>query len=62
MCSWCWGFRPQILESEVAESRRMGARSFPALVLRQEHGYWPVAVDYLDPKPMLETIHNILEN
>jgi putative protein-disulfide isomerase len=49
------------LESEIAESLRMGVRSFPGLVLHHGQGYWPVAVDYLDAKPMLETIQSLLE-
>ncbi|MBT3046281.1 MAG: DsbA family protein [Candidatus Thiodiazotropha sp. (ex Clathrolucina costata)] len=51
----------QALESEIAETLRLGVRSFPGLVLQLGQGMWPVAVDYLSPEPMLEQIHNILD-
>ncbi len=51
----------QKLDSEVAQSLRMGARSFPSLVLQHEECYWPVAIDYLNAEPMLELIHNLID-
>ncbi|PVV17194.1 MAG: hypothetical protein B6D74_18595 [gamma proteobacterium symbiont of Ctena orbiculata] len=51
----------QKLETEIAETLRLGVRSFPSLVLQLGQGMWPVAVDYLTPEPMLEQIRNILD-
>ncbi|MEW8192982.1 MAG: DsbA family protein [Candidatus Thiodiazotropha sp.] len=51
----------QKLDSEIAQSRRLGVRSFPSLVLQHEESYWPVAIDYLNAEPMLELIHNLID-
>ncbi|MCU7853359.1 MAG: DsbA family protein [Candidatus Thiodiazotropha sp. (ex Monitilora ramsayi)] len=51
----------QALESEIAQATRMGARSFPSLVLQHEKSAWPVAVDYHSADSMLETIELILD-
>ncbi|WP_316368870.1 DsbA family protein [Candidatus Thiodiazotropha sp. CDECU1] len=50
----------QILESEIGQVQRMGVRSFPTLVLQHEKSHWPVAIDYLNVKPMLTLIQDIL--
>ncbi|MEW7986926.1 MAG: DsbA family protein [Candidatus Thiodiazotropha sp.] len=51
----------QKLDSEIAQSLRLGVRSFPSLVLQHEESYWPVAIDYLNAEPMLELIHNLID-
>jgi putative protein-disulfide isomerase len=51
----------QALLSEIGQATRMGARSFPSLVLHDGHSLWPVAVDYLSADTMLETIGMLLE-
>ncbi|MCB1725426.1 MAG: DsbA family protein [Gammaproteobacteria bacterium] len=48
------------LDAEMAETRRIGADSFPSLRLRIGAAYWPVAVHYTDPAPMLETLQDLL--
>lgn len=45
----------QLLD-EIAQSRRMGADSFPSLVLEHNGGFWPIAIDYNYSEPMLELI------
>jgi putative protein-disulfide isomerase len=50
-----------LLEEELEQARRMGAHSFPALVLQQGMGYWPIPVDYHSPDPMLETLAMVLD-
>ena len=49
------------LEEEIEQSRLMGARSFPSLILKVGEGYWPVPVDYRSPTPILETIEMLLD-
>ncbi|MES9925938.1 MAG: DsbA family protein [Candidatus Thiodiazotropha endolucinida] len=51
----------QKLDSEIAQSLRLGVRSFPSLVLQHEESYWPVAIDYLNAEPMLELIHYLID-
>ncbi|MEW8084312.1 MAG: DsbA family protein [Candidatus Thiodiazotropha endolucinida] len=51
----------QKLDSEIAQSLRLGVRSFPSLVLQHAESYWPVAIDYLNAEPMLELIHNLID-
>ena len=41
---------------EIAQARRMGADSFPSLVLEHNGGFWPIAIDYDHSEPMLELI------
>ena len=49
------------LAAEIAESRRIGAHSFPSLRLRIAETYWPVAVDYNDAAGMLDLIQQLLD-
>lgn len=51
----------QALLAEIEQTARMGARSFPSLVLRDGQGYWPVAVDYQSADTMLESIAMVLD-
>jgi putative protein-disulfide isomerase len=48
------------LTSEIEQTTRMGARSFPSLVLQDGQSLWPVAVDYHGAGSMLETLSTIL--
>jgi putative protein-disulfide isomerase len=50
----------QELAQEVASSRRLGASSFPNLVLLRGPSRWPVPVDYRNADAMLETIETLL--
>ncbi|MCW8918413.1 MAG: DsbA family protein [Gammaproteobacteria bacterium] len=49
------------LEEEIAQTRRLGADSFPALVLTIGTSRWPVAIDYNSAVPMLDTIDFLLQ-
>jgi putative protein-disulfide isomerase len=49
------------LLSEIEQATRMGARSFPSLVLWDGQSYWPVAVDYQSADTMLESIAMVLD-
>jgi len=50
-----------MLEAEMASARRMGADSFPALVLDPGDGSrWRIPVEYSDASAMLETIESVL--
>jgi putative protein-disulfide isomerase len=51
----------QQLETEIAQAARMGARSFPSLVLQDGESLWPVAVDYQHCDVILETLQLILD-
>ncbi len=49
------------LQQEIVQSRGLGADSFPSLVLQlQKQSPIPIAVDYHDPQPMLETIESVV--
>jgi putative protein-disulfide isomerase len=50
-----------LLNEELEKARLMGVRSFPALVLQQGMGYWPIPVDYHNVDPMLETLALVLD-
>lgn len=52
----------QELQRQIALAAHLGADSFPALILATGHSRWPVAIDYLDPAPMLETIAFLLQD
>ena len=49
----------QTLNEEIEKSRRMGASSFPSLVLQIDQGYWPVAIDYHNEQSMLANIEQL---
>jgi len=51
----------QQLEAEIALSRELYAESFPSLVLQIGASNWTVPIDYLDEKPMLELINNLIK-
>ncbi len=48
------------LQRQIALARNIGADSFPSLVLEADGSRWPIAIDYNDPAPMLETIELLL--
>jgi len=50
----------QMLQKEITFAREIGVNSYPSLVLEIDGGYWPVAIDYLDPTTMLNTINDIM--
>ena len=50
-----------LLEEELELARRMGANSFPSLVLQQGMGYWPIPVDYHSVDNILETLAMVLD-
>ncbi len=55
---------PQInleLAREIQASADLGVDSYPSLVLVVDGGRWPVAIDYNDAGPMLETIRLLTE-
>jgi putative protein-disulfide isomerase len=47
---------------EISEARRMGADSFPSLVLEHNGGYWHIPIDYNQSQPMLELIEQLIIN
>jgi putative protein-disulfide isomerase len=49
----------ELLE-EIAEARNMGADSFPSLVLEHNAGFWQIPIDYIDDRPMLEMMQDIM--
>jgi putative protein-disulfide isomerase len=49
------------LQRQITLARKIGADSYPALVLSVNGSYWPVAIDYRDPAPILDTIEFLLE-
>ncbi len=51
----------RLLEEEIESSRSMGVRSFPALILQQGMGFWPIPVDYHNVEPILETLDMVLD-
>jgi putative protein-disulfide isomerase len=51
----------QRLDSEITHAHRLGVLSFPSLVFQTSESYWPVAVDYLSPEPMLQLIQDLME-
>ncbi|RLJ22600.1 DsbA family protein [bacterium endosymbiont of Escarpia laminata] len=51
----------RLLEEEIESSRTMGVRSFPALILQQGTGFWPIPVDYQNVGPILETLDMVLD-
>jgi putative protein-disulfide isomerase len=50
----------QQLAAEIDQTARMGARSFPSLVLQDRQGFWPLAVDYQSADVILDSLHMIL--
>lgn len=44
------------LQEEIALCHTLHADSFPALVLEVDGSTWPVAIDYLNPEAILDTI------
>lgn len=49
----------QLLQ-EIAQARRLGADSFPSLVLEVKGGFWPVPIDYTHSQPMLELMELLI--
>jgi putative protein-disulfide isomerase len=45
------------LQEELAFARQAPINGFPSLVLRTATGMQPIALNYLDPAPMLQQIH-----
>ena len=50
----------QVLASEIARARGMGADSFPSLVLDCAGSCWRIPVEYTDPPAMLKTVGLLL--
>lgn len=48
------------LAQEMARAEALGVDSYPSLVLLIDGSRWPVAIDYNDTQPMLDTIHALL--
>jgi len=54
-------FVDEQLQTEIGEARALGASSFPSLVLRADFAnYASVPIDYLDTRPMLNTIETLI--
>ncbi len=51
----------QVLLNEVSLSRKLGADSFPSLILKSGDSVRPVTIDYLEASPMLVLIEMFLE-
>ena len=49
------------LQRQITLASRIGADSYPALILSVNGSRWPVGIDYNDPAPMLDTIEFLLE-
>jgi putative protein-disulfide isomerase len=49
------------LQREIAFAAKIGADSYPALILSINGSRWPVGIDYNDPAPILDTIEFLLE-
>ncbi len=49
------------LQAEIVRCRELHADSFPSLILECGSQRWPIAIDYSDHEPMLETITLLLE-
>lgn len=50
------------LQRQIAFATRIGAESYPALILSIDGSRWPVGIDYNDPAPMLDTIDFLLHD
>ena len=50
-----------VLDDEMTAARSMGANRCPSLRLRIAEDHWPVPVDYQQPDPMLDTIHDLID-
>lgn len=48
------------LESEIALTRRIGARAFPSLILSNHDCYAQIPIDYRDPQAILDNIESRL--
>ncbi|MEE9342539.1 MAG: DsbA family protein [Gammaproteobacteria bacterium] len=51
----------KILGSEIRNAETLGVYSFPGLALCAGSSCWPIAVDYIDHRTMLNGIRNTLE-
>lgn len=52
----------EALQRQIGFSSQIGAESYPALILAiNEHTRWPIAIDYNDPAPMLDTLLFLLD-
>ncbi len=49
------------LQKEIALCHEINADSFPSLILERGDKRWPIAIDYGDDEPMLETINLLME-
>ncbi len=48
------------LQRQLTTAAAIGAESYPALILSVNGSRWPVAIDYNDPAPILDTIDFLL--
>ncbi len=51
----------QILEQHLALCQKMKVQSYPSLVLKLDHSYWPISVDYYQADTIIETIDSLIE-
>jgi len=52
----------QALQREIAQTRKLGVRSFPTLLLRAKDQHtWPIPIDYRDADHMLDSIQRFIE-
>lgn len=51
----------QKLIAEIKQSKKLGAESFPALILMAGNNKWKVPIDYTNSQTMLDVIMDILE-
>lgn len=56
------GATHQALDAEIADTRRIGATSFPSLRLQIDTSYRPITIDYNDAATMLAGIHAALDS
>lgn len=50
------------LQQEITQARSLGADSFPSLILHADKlGHWPIAIDYTEPRNMIESIQMQLD-
>lgn len=51
----------QQLQAEIQQTRRLGADSFPSLILHlADGGYWPISIHYTEPKVIVRQIEELV--
>ena len=51
----------QRLTDEISDARKLGADSFPSLILELGNSRWPIAVNYRDCRPMQKLILDVVD-